>query len=137
RPSTPRTIDHPASAAYSRPPGRHADGSPASEADHKEPHGFDHMWEVNMRQLFKSLLGLAGTAALAVAIGGTAMAQDTLQKIKDQGYIRIGFANEAPYGYATPDGKLTGESPEVARAILEKMGITEIDGVLTEFGSLI
>ena len=90
-----------------------------------------------MRQLFKSLLGLAGTAALAVAIGGTAMAQDTLQKIKDQGYIRIGFANEAPYGYATPDGKLTGESPEVARAILEKMGITEIDGVLTEFGSLI
>ena len=47
------------------------------------------------------------------------------------------MANEAPYGYATPDGKLTGEAPEVAKAVLAKMGITQVDGVLTEFGSLI
>jgi polar amino acid transport system substrate-binding protein len=54
-----------------------------------------------------------------------------------QGYIRVGFANEAPYGYATPDGKLTGESPEVVKAVLAKIGIPQVDGVLTEFGSLI
>ncbi|MBA2438152.1 MAG: ectoine/hydroxyectoine ABC transporter substrate-binding protein EhuB, partial [Acidimicrobiia bacterium] len=50
---------------------------------------------------------------------------------------RVGFANEAPFGFATPDGKLTGEAPEVAKAVLARMGIDEVDGVLTEFGSLI
>ena len=59
------------------------------------------------------------------------------KQAKAAGYIRVGFANEAPFGFATPDGKLTGEAPEVAKAVLAKMGITEVDGVLTEFGSLI
>src|SRR3546814_5140271 len=63
--------------------------------------------------------------------------QSTLEKAREAGFIRIGFANEAPYGFATPDGKLTGEAPEVAKAVLKKMGINEVDGVLTEFGSLI
>jgi polar amino acid transport system substrate-binding protein len=77
-------------------------------------------------------------AALAVAsIGTAALAETTLEKAKAAGYIRIGFANEAPFGFATPDGKLTGEAPEVAKAALKKIGIAEVDGVLTEFGSLI
>ena len=67
----------------------------------------------------------------------TATAETTLEKARQQGYIRVGFANEAPFGYATPDGKLTGEAPEVAKAVLTRMGIAEVDGVLTEFGSLI
>jgi polar amino acid transport system substrate-binding protein len=86
---------------------------------------------------------LIGAAALAVLAGSVysgsspASAQDTLERAREQGYIRVGFANEAPYGYATPDGKLTGESPEVAKAVLARIGIPEVDGVLTEFGSLI
>ena len=60
-----------------------------------------------------------------------------LAKAKEQGYITVGFANEAPYAYATSDGKLTGEAVEVSRAILKKLGIEEMNGVLTEFGSLI
>jgi len=67
----------------------------------------------------------------------TVVAETTLEKARQQGYIRVGFANEAPFGYATPDGKLTGEAPEVAKAVLANMGIPEVDGVLTEFGSLI
>lgn len=80
------------------------------------------------------------TAALAFAafsVAGPSLAETTLEKAKAAGYIRIGFANEAPFGFATPDGKLTGEAPEVAKAVLAKMGIPEVDGVLTEFGSLI
>src|SRR5690606_3307861 len=71
------------------------------------------------------------------SLGGTAFAQSTLETARENGYIRVGFANEAPYGYATPSGELTGEAPEVAKAILARMGIEEVDGVLTEFGSLI
>jgi polar amino acid transport system substrate-binding protein len=80
----------------------------------------------------------AAAAGLALAIAATpALAQTTLEKAKADGYVRVGFANEAPYGFATPAGQLTGEAPEVAKAVLAKMGITEVDGVLTEFGSLI
>ncbi|MGG1514571.1 ectoine/hydroxyectoine ABC transporter substrate-binding protein EhuB [Paenibacillus oryzisoli] len=63
--------------------------------------------------------------------------ESTLEKAKKQGFITVGFANENPYAYATPDGKLTGEAVEVARVILKNLGINEMNGVLTEFGSLI
>src|SRR3546814_15285441 len=86
-----------------------------------------------------AMLAAAGLATLTIAgaVAGDALAQSTLEKAREAGFIRIGFANEAPYGFATPDGKLTGEAPEVAKAVLKKMGINEVDGVLTEFGSLI
>ncbi|HZT18886.1 MAG TPA: ectoine/hydroxyectoine ABC transporter substrate-binding protein EhuB [Dongiaceae bacterium] len=92
-----------------------------------------------MDKLLISRRGLLGlTAGLASVLGvGEALAETTLEKARRQGYIRVGFANEAPYGYATPDGKLTGESPEVVKAVLAKIGIPQVDGVLTEFGSLI
>jgi polar amino acid transport system substrate-binding protein len=86
------------------------------------------------------LLSAAGFGAAAGVLGGgsrLAFAETTLERAKKDGYIRIGFANEAPFGYATPDGKLTGEAPEVAKAVLAKIGIPQVDGVLTEFGSLI
>jgi polar amino acid transport system substrate-binding protein len=84
------------------------------------------------------LLGAAGLGAAAIVVRPRlAFAETTLEKARAQGYIRVGFANEAPFGYATPDGKLTGEAPEVAKAVLAKMGIPQVDGVLTEFGSLI
>ncbi|MER9867100.1 ectoine/hydroxyectoine ABC transporter substrate-binding protein EhuB [Mesorhizobium sp. M0136] len=82
-------------------------------------------------------------AAACIALAATSLtslsanAETTLERAKKDGYIRVGFANEAPFGYATPDGKLTGEAPEVAKAVLAKMGIPQVDGVLTEFGSLI
>src|SRR3954452_7472479 len=84
----------------------------------------------------RTLLGLGvGLAAL----WGTSLAhaETTLERARAQGYIRVGFANEPPFGYATPDGKLTGEAPEIAKAVLAKIGIQQVDGVLTEFGSLI
>lgn len=63
--------------------------------------------------------------------------QNLLEQAREQGFIRVGFANERPYGFANEEGQLTGEAPEVARAIFTELGIDEIDGVLTEFGSLI
>ena len=63
---------------------------------------------------------------------------NTLERIRQKGSVRVGFANEAPYAYIDQrTGKLTGEAPEIARAIFKKMGVTEMQGVLTEFGSMI
>jgi polar amino acid transport system substrate-binding protein len=61
-----------------------------------------------------------------------------LDRVRQAGKIRIGYANEAPYAYLDPaTGRLTGEAPEIARVILATLGVTEIEGVLTEFGALI
>ncbi len=86
--------------------------------------------------LNRTRLILAGLALAALATA-PALAQSTLEQAKADGYIRVGFANEAPFGFATPAGELSGEAPVVAKAVLAKMGIPEVDGVLTEFGSLI
>ena len=63
--------------------------------------------------------------------------ESTLERVKREGVVRVGFANENPYAYAKPDGTLSGEAVEVARAVFQAMGIDEMEGVLTEFGSLI
>lgn len=62
----------------------------------------------------------------------------TLHRALAQGSVRIGYANEAPFAYLDVfSGKVTGEAPEVARVVLARMGITHMESVLTEFGSLI
>ncbi|WP_176561972.1 ectoine/hydroxyectoine ABC transporter substrate-binding protein EhuB [Mycolicibacterium palauense] len=60
----------------------------------------------------------------------------TLQRIKDAGTVKIGIAGEVPYGY-TRDGKVTGEAPEVARAVFTSMGVGNVDATQVEFGQLI
>jgi len=51
--------------------------------------------------------------------------------------VRIGYANESPFAYTTPDGTVTGESPEIAKKVFAKLGVKKVDAVLTEWGSLI
>lgn len=83
---------------------------------------------------------LAIIGALAACSGGEdpLAGAGTLDRAKQTGKIRIGYANEAPYAYRDiVSGELTGEAPTIARVILADMGITEVEGVLTEFGALI
>jgi polar amino acid transport system substrate-binding protein len=79
---------------------------------------------------------LPAVAILALAL--PAQAESPLaQKIADTGKVVLGIANEAPYGFTTADGTVTGEAPEIAKHILREMGVEEVEGVITEFGSLI
>ena len=61
---------------------------------------------------------MAGVSLIAASMLNLSpvYAQSTLEDARKQGFIRVGFANEAPFGYATPEGVLTGESPEIARS---------------------
>ncbi len=99
-----------------------------------------------MRAARRRLLALAvvlaagaGLAACSEAPEGSAReAESTLARAKAAGKIRVGYANEAPYAYLdSASGRLTGEAPEIARVVLKELGIDEVEGVLTEFGSLI
>jgi len=83
------------------------------------------------------------TAALALGCSGGssedgATARTTLERIREEGVVRVGYANEAPYAYLDSDSdSLLGEAPAVARLILQELGVNEIEGVLAEFGALI
>ena len=64
--------------------------------------------------------------------------QDTsLSRLQKEGVIRIGYAVEAPYAFLEPGQDVTGESPEVARVIVARLGIGHIEWRQVEFGNLI
>lgn len=83
--------------------------------------------------MFAAFCAVAG---LALSAGG-AGAQSLMEKAKKGDIIRVGFANEAPFSSANADGQLIGSDITLLKAVLEKMGVKEFDGVLTPFGSLI
>jgi len=59
-----------------------------------------------------------------------------LERARSEG-IRIGFANERPFGFENEQGEADGEAPAVAREVLKGIGITELESVVVEFGALI
>lgn len=77
---------------------------------------------------------LVGT--LAACQGGSD--ETALDRIQREGVVRVGYANEAPYAFMdSAQGKLTGEAPEILRAVMDELGVDKVEGVLTEFGALI
>jgi len=59
-----------------------------------------------------------------------------LDEIRAKGEIRIGYAVEPPYAFLTEGGEVTGESPEVAKRVVHRLGLPRIEWRLTEFSSL-
>ncbi|MEX0835274.1 MAG: transporter substrate-binding domain-containing protein, partial [Nitriliruptor sp.] len=51
--------------------------------------------------------------------------------------VTLGVANEVPFGSVGEDGEATGIGPDVARAVLDEMGIAVNDAQVVEFGELI
>lgn len=86
--------------------------------------------------LFGIVLLAAGTACQPG--GGNRPGESTLARIQREGVVRVGYANEAPYAYMDSSAnRLTGEAPEILRAVMTELGVDKVEGVLTEFGSLI
>ena len=94
------------------------------------------MIKVLKRSFFLFLMG--GTLFLqGCSFFTNDQSKTTLERVQEKGAVTVGFANEQPYAYQNAEGKLTGSSVEIAKRILENLGITEVNGVLTEFASLI
>lgn len=99
----------------------------------------------------RNLLRGAGVAALgasvaswatgcaSVAAGGPASgaASNLLELAKTQGFIRVGIANEPPYTQVDADGTVTGCEPDVLRAVCKRLGIDEVQGIITPYESMI
>lgn len=78
-------------------------------------------------------LAAAGVLFLRSSAGG----DDSLERIKRAGVIRIGYAVEAPHAFLGPGGRVTGQSPELARLVATRLGIGRTVWRLTEFSQLI
>lgn len=112
------------------------------------PPGNDtHIFRPEHRHSRRSLL--AGVAAIGAvgALGATGCTRvasasdenggDLLDRLRAQGVVRLGIAGEIPFGYIDRNGHLTGEAPELAKAIFKRLGVDRVQPVPTEFGSLI
>ena len=90
----------------------------------------------------KSIKGLAAASSILAltlslgACGGGDSDKSTLQKAVDDGKITVGFAGEAPYSFEE-GGELQGASVSLAKAVFKELGVDDVEGVNTEFGSLI
>lgn len=51
--------------------------------------------------------------------------------------MRLGIAGEVPYGYVDEQGEFTGEAPELAKVVFQRLGIGRVQPVATDFASLI
>lgn len=85
----------------------------------------------------RTLLAAGLASAAGALLGGCARGDDLLSAGRRAGYLRLGIANEQPFGFLTPDGEPTGQSVEVARAVLDGLGVGEVRAVVTDFPGLI
>lgn len=85
----------------------------------------------------RAVLAAGVASAGAALLGGCARGDDLLAAGRRAGYLRLGIANEQPFGFMTDDGRPTGQSVEVARAVLAGLGVDEVRGVVTDFPGLI
>jgi polar amino acid transport system substrate-binding protein len=88
--------------------------------------------------------GLLATVLLSLVVGATLTGcgdddgdGNTLERIRETGIVRVGFANEAPYAYSGSDGRLAGFMPAEMEYVFGQIGDIQLEGVLTEFSGLI
>ncbi len=88
------------------------------------------------RRRYSSIgLLMAGALVLAGCNGDDDEVAGVVEELQESG-VTLGVANEVPFGYLE-DGEPTGIGPDVARAVLDEMGIEIVDADVVEFGELI
>lgn len=81
---------------------------------------------------------LSGCSTVAPpAAPGSTGTEDLLTLGRNQGYLRVGIANEPPYTSVTAAGEVTGCEPDVFRAVCKRLGIKDIQGIITPYDAMI
>jgi polar amino acid transport system substrate-binding protein len=94
-------------------------------------------WESAARTLLRVGRSARGLSVLGLLLlGGTACGPKTPGAKPVERTVRVGYAIEAPFSYLDANGRVTGESPEVARVVAARLGL-KIEWVQRDFGALI
>jgi polar amino acid transport system substrate-binding protein len=84
----------------------------------------------------------AATAALAAALtlsacGGEDDDRSTLEQLREAGTVRIAIANEPPLTEVKPDGTLGGIVPDTIKAVMKRLGVANVTGVVSTYDAMI
>ena len=95
-----------------------------------------------MRNRLNRLLAVGFVVVMIVAGATAAFAspatESGLEALQQSGKVTVGIANEIPTGTEDAEtGEVTGEAPAIAREVLSRLGIDEMDAVVVDFGALI
>jgi len=82
-------------------------------------------------------LCVAGALALMAMLLFQPGSDDALGRLRKTGVVRIGYAIEAPFAILGDAGEVTGEAPEIARHMVESLGINRIEWHQMDLGGLI
>lgn len=96
-----------------------------------------YLSNLSLSTLKDSIFLLAVGVLLSGATMSNAKAGETLDRLKEQGFVRIAIANEPPWTAVNADGSVTGAAPEVARAVMKKLGVAELLASVSEYGAMI
>jgi polar amino acid transport system substrate-binding protein len=92
------------------------------------------------RRTFLTLAGGLLAAGCTKQVTGTPRAGSprwTGPDLGIDGPIRIGLSEYRPYAFAEDDGEVTGQVPEVAKAVFDKLGVADVKPVLLPFDTLV
>lgn len=90
------------------------------------------------RQWVAGLAAAAAVSAVSLFAGAPdAGAQEGLERLREQGFVRIAIANEPPYTAVNPDGTVSGAAPDLAREIFQRLGVDEVVASVSEYGAMI
>lgn len=87
--------------------------------------------------LRKTVFTVLFAALLSALIVWWAFRDQSLTLVQKRGLIRIGYSIEVPYAFLKPNGEVAGESPEVAKRVVARLGIPRIEWRYVKFASLI
>ncbi len=87
--------------------------------------------------IFRGVAAFAIAAFTAGSTVGSASAQSLLEKIQAGETIRIGFSNEIPWAYPGDNNAPLGFVNAMTIDVLERLGTTNIEPIVTEWGALI
>ncbi len=91
-----------------------------------------------MRRFWWSVVGLLLIGITTALIWWlTTPPETTLERAQRTGMIRIGYAPEAPFAYRNADGDVIGEEAVVISWVMQRLGISQLEWVQTEWADLI
>jgi polar amino acid transport system substrate-binding protein len=88
---------------------------------------------MNLKRLDALVLGICVVALMTAS----ALADETLDRIKKEGSVRVGVTNQQPTAFMQPDGSLAGMAVEITKAVFSKIGVQKIEPVVMDWGSMI
>lgn len=75
--------------------------------------------------------GLIGTPALAQSSSGI------LARMRQAGVARVGLPQSPPWSDVNQQGEISGIGPEVAKIVMQKLGVPKLEAVVANYGDLI